>query len=96
MDQKILRHGRLPLRCDVDNARIRHSRRYRLSEDIAVSGGKNAVLPIMAASVMAGSPCKLHNAPDLVDVRVMSEILRSLRATVEVNPRPIAVHRSLP
>ena len=29
----------------------------RLSGDIAVSGGKNAVLPIMAASVMAGSPC---------------------------------------
>lgn len=55
----------------------------RLSGDIAVSGGKNAVLPIMAASVMAGSPCSLHNAPDLVDVRVMSEILRSLGATVE-------------
>jgi UDP-N-acetylglucosamine 1-carboxyvinyltransferase len=55
----------------------------RLSGDIAVSGGKNAVLPIMAASVMAGSPCILHNAPDLVDVRVMSEILRSLGATVE-------------
>lgn len=55
----------------------------RLSGDIAVSGGKNAVLPIMAASVMANSPCILHNAPDLVDVKVMSEILRSLGVAVE-------------
>jgi len=55
----------------------------RLEGDITVSGGKNAVLPIMAASVMARTPCVLHNAPDLVDVRVMSEILRGLGAVVE-------------
>ncbi|HHX10223.1 MAG TPA: UDP-N-acetylglucosamine 1-carboxyvinyltransferase [Firmicutes bacterium] len=55
----------------------------RLEGDIAVSGGKNAVLPIMAASVMARTPCVLHNAPDLVDVRVMSDILRSLGTVVE-------------
>ncbi|HHY11023.1 MAG TPA: UDP-N-acetylglucosamine 1-carboxyvinyltransferase [Firmicutes bacterium] len=55
----------------------------KLDGEIAVSGGKNAVLPIMAASVMAGSPCILHNAPDLVDVRVMSEILRGLGAVVK-------------
>jgi len=30
-----------------------------------VQGAKNAVLPIMAASVLAGSETVLHNVPDL-------------------------------
>jgi UDP-N-acetylglucosamine 1-carboxyvinyltransferase len=47
-----------------------------LEGEVEVSGAKNAVLPIMAASVMADSPCVLHNAPDLADVRTMAEILQ--------------------
>ncbi len=55
-----------------------------LCGEIVVGGGKNAVLPIMAASVMASRPCVLHNAPNLVDVRIMSEILRGLGAEVKM------------
>ncbi len=57
--------------------------RKKLYGEIGVSGAKNAVLPIMAASVMADSPSILHNVPDLVDVRVMAELLRGLGVKVE-------------
>jgi len=57
--------------------------RRPLRGTVRASGAKNAVLPIMAAAVMAGSPCVLHNSPDLSDVRTMSKILEGLGATVE-------------
>jgi UDP-N-acetylglucosamine 1-carboxyvinyltransferase len=85
MDQKSLRLGQVAVAGGVMKTMSEFiiTGGNRLSGDIAVSGGKNAVLPIMAASVMANSPCILHNAPDLIDVRVMSEILRGLGAVVE-------------
>ncbi len=85
MDQKIWRHGQVAVAGGVMEIMSEFfiTGGNRLEGDIAVSGGKNAVLPIMAASVMARTPCVLHNAPDLVDVRVMSDILRSLGAVVE-------------
>jgi len=57
--------------------------RRKLSGEIAVSGAKNAVLPMMAASVMADSPCVLHNVPNLTDVKIMADILRGLGVKVE-------------
>ena len=85
MDQKIWRHGQVAVAGGVMEIMSEFfiTGGNRLEGDIAVSGGKNAVLPIMAASVMARTPCVLHNAPDLVDVRVMSDILRSLGTVVE-------------
>ncbi len=57
--------------------------RRPLMGTVRASGAKNAVLPIMAATVMAGSPCVLRNSPDLSDVRTMSRILEGLGAHVE-------------
>ena len=37
----------------------------RMTGSTQVQGAKNAVLPIMAASVLAGSETVLHNVPDL-------------------------------
>jgi len=48
-----------------------------------VQGAKNAVLPIMAASVLAGSETVLHNVPDLKDVTITLRILRHLGCTAE-------------
>ncbi|XP_044573877.1 UDP-N-acetylglucosamine 1-carboxyvinyltransferase-like, partial [Drosophila ananassae] len=45
-------------------------------------GSKNAVLPIMAASLLSSSPVILHNVPDLIDVHLMSKLLESLGAEV--------------
>jgi UDP-N-acetylglucosamine 1-carboxyvinyltransferase len=40
----------------------------RLSGSLAVQGAKNAVLPIMAASVLAPGQIELLNVPELRDV----------------------------
>ncbi|MDG7056332.1 MAG: UDP-N-acetylglucosamine 1-carboxyvinyltransferase [Wolbachia endosymbiont of Meromenopon meropis] len=49
---------------------------------IKINGSKNAILPITAASVLSDSLVTLHNVPDLIDVHLMSELLKSLGAKV--------------
>ena len=55
----------------------------RLSGGVTVQGAKNAVLPIMAASVLAPCETELLNVPELRDVLVTTRILRGLGCTVE-------------
>ena len=50
----------------------------RLSGTVKISGAKNAVLPIIAASLLGTTPSTLEEIPDLEDVRTFSEVLRSL------------------
>jgi UDP-N-acetylglucosamine 1-carboxyvinyltransferase len=57
----------------------------RLSGRVRVDGSKNATLPIMAAALAVDGPVKLNNVPDLVDVRTMTQLLRSLGAEVSAN-----------
>lgn len=59
----------------------------RLSGTVAVSGAKNAALPIMAATLAVEGPCRLQNVPDLVDVRTLSTLLGELGATVARDER---------
>ncbi len=54
-----------------------------LSGTIQIHGAKNAALPILAASIMASGTHKLSNVPDLLDIQVMLEILRSLGCQAE-------------
>ncbi|MGL9758561.1 MAG: UDP-N-acetylglucosamine 1-carboxyvinyltransferase [Wolbachia sp.] len=49
---------------------------------IKINGSKNAVLPIMAASLLSSSSIILHNVPDLIDMHLMSKLLESLGAEV--------------
>ncbi|GAB6172791.1 UDP-N-acetylglucosamine 1-carboxyvinyltransferase [Paradesulfitobacterium aromaticivorans] len=53
-----------------------------LKGTVTVSGAKNAVLPIIAASLMTADPVILEEAPDLIDVSVMTEVIESLGARV--------------
>lgn len=53
-----------------------------LSGTVEIHGAKNAVLPILAATVMAGGVYAIHNCPRLSDVETTSEILRELGAKV--------------
>ncbi|MBP2655235.1 MAG: murA1 [Firmicutes bacterium] len=55
----------------------------RLSGSVKVSGAKNAVLPIIAASLLSTTPNRLEEIPDLDDVRTISEVLRHLGAEVD-------------
>jgi len=47
----------------------------RLAGRVRAAGSKNAVLPIMAAALLAERPLVIHNVPDLCDVRTMARIL---------------------
>lgn len=51
-----------------------------LRGEVQISGAKNAVLPIMAATLLTDQPCVIRNAPNLSDVRFMCDILKSLGA----------------
>ncbi len=53
-----------------------------LSGTVRVHGAKNAVLPILAATVMAGGVHTIYNCPELSDVAITAEILRELGANV--------------
>jgi UDP-N-acetylglucosamine 1-carboxyvinyltransferase len=54
-----------------------------LSGRIAVSGAKNAALPLMAAALAADGPIVLSGVPRLVDVETLSTLLRALGVRVE-------------
>jgi UDP-N-acetylglucosamine 1-carboxyvinyltransferase len=45
---------------------------------VCVSGSKNAVLPMMAASILASAPVRLEGVPRLTDVRTLARVLRHL------------------
>jgi len=50
----------------------------RLYGNVKVQGSKNAVLPIMAASLLQGGAATIRNCPSLLDVEASIEILRYL------------------
>ena len=54
----------------------------RLEGEVEVSGAKNSILPIMAASLLGREPCCLLEVPRLADVSTMQEVLEFLGAKV--------------
>ncbi len=57
----------------------------RLSGQVTVNGSKNAALPIMAAAILAEGRSSLVDVPNLSDVRVFVDLLKSLGCKVERN-----------
>ncbi|MGI6677567.1 MAG: UDP-N-acetylglucosamine 1-carboxyvinyltransferase [Dehalobacterium sp.] len=55
----------------------------RLQGMVDVCGAKNAVLPILAATILCPEPCVIHNVPLLQDVYLMVDILEHLGARVK-------------
>jgi len=68
----------------MDKLTLRGGR--RLDGDVAIGGAKNAVLPVLAASLLTDRPLRIPNAPRLSDVRTMCEVLRELGSGVEFQP----------
>jgi len=60
----------------MDRIRIRGG--HRLKGEIAISGAKNAALPLMAAALLTDEPLRLANMPDLVDIATMASLLDQL------------------
>jgi len=57
----------------------------RLKGEVCISGAKNSVLPILAASIMGKGKSIIHNVPVLQDVETMIRILEYLGAKVIFN-----------
>lgn len=53
-----------------------------LTGEVEISGAKNAVLPLMAAALLAEETCIIKDTPALRDVEIMRDILRSLGAKI--------------
>jgi UDP-N-acetylglucosamine 1-carboxyvinyltransferase len=54
----------------------------RLEGEIAISGAKNAALPILAGTLLASEPVTIGNVPHLKDVSTTITLLQSIGATV--------------
>jgi UDP-N-acetylglucosamine 1-carboxyvinyltransferase len=59
--------------------------RRPLAGTVRNAGSKNAVLPILAASLLTAEPVRIENAPSLVDVESMLAVLRELGSVAERN-----------
>src|SRR3954452_15442487 len=62
-----------------------------LHGEVAISGAKNAVLPILAATLLTKEKCVIRRVPNLSDVRFMAQILGWLGAKVHIDGGTISV-----
>ncbi len=63
----------------------------RLKGEVSVSGAKNSVLPILAATLLTDGPCLLKRVPNLRDTMTMLKILRSLGKSVEYDKGTVRI-----
>lgn len=63
-----------------------------LHGEVSISGSKNAVLPILAATVLCSEPCVVAGVPGLKDVDIMCRLIESLGAKVERNMEEHSVY----
>ena len=66
----------------------------KLGGRLRVHGAKNAVLPIIAATVLSGDKCSLYDCPNLSDVHHTIKILRTLGCRAELNGDILEVNLS--
>lgn len=74
---------------DMDSLRIQGGR--RLDGEWTVGSAKNAVLPIMAASILTDDLTTLLNCPKLSDIKYMGDILRILGCHVSDDAHEIQI-----
>ncbi|MBR0399373.1 MAG: UDP-N-acetylglucosamine 1-carboxyvinyltransferase [Mogibacterium sp.] len=54
-----------------------------LHGEVAISGAKNSVLPLLAATLLTEETCVIEDTPDLVDVAVMKKMLTNYGAQID-------------
>jgi UDP-N-acetylglucosamine 1-carboxyvinyltransferase len=67
-----------------------------LSGTIAVSGAKNAALPLMVATLLTDAPLRLDNVPDLADIATLTALLQQHGTTVTRHPDDRSLHLHTP
>ncbi|GAB3728628.1 UDP-N-acetylglucosamine 1-carboxyvinyltransferase [Luteimonas pelagia] len=72
----------------------------RLAGEVRISGAKNAVLPILCATLLADGPVEIGNVPNLYDVKTTLRVLAELGAAItmddafdlSIDPRSVHSH----
>lgn len=54
-----------------------------LHGEVEISGAKNSVLPLLAATILTDQTCTIEGVPDLVDVNVMKKMLRNYGSEID-------------
>lgn len=67
----------------------------RLKGTVRVSGAKNAVLPIIAATILCEGDCVIYDVPRLKDVQVMLTVLEYLGAAVQWDEDVLRINASV-
>jgi UDP-N-acetylglucosamine 1-carboxyvinyltransferase len=63
----------------------------RLVGDVDVVGAKNSVLKLMAAALLAEGTTKITNCPEILDVPLMADVLRSLGCEARVDEDVVSI-----
>ena len=63
----------------------------RLSGEVSVAGAKNSVLKLMAAALLAEGTTVITNAPAILDVPLMADVLSGLGAQTKVDGDEVAI-----
>jgi UDP-N-acetylglucosamine 1-carboxyvinyltransferase len=63
----------------------------RLSGEVDVVGAKNSVLKLMAAALLGEGTTTLTNCPQILDVPLMAEVLRSLGCKVTISADTVTI-----
>ena len=63
----------------------------KLKGSVVLSGSKNAVLPIMAASLLTDEVCVIEGVPRLLDVYTMVKILEVLGKKVQFQGNTLTI-----
>lgn len=64
-------------------AKILVNKSQPLHGTVKISGAKNSVLPLLAATIMTEDVCVIEDVPNLADVSVMKQILKKYGANID-------------
>lgn len=68
--------------------------RKPLKGEVTIQGSKNAVLPILAATILTNGKCRLKNCPRISDVECMCELLLKVGCHISREKRDLIVDTS--
>lgn len=69
---------------------------HQLRGEVAVRGAKNSVLKLMAATLLAPGRSVISNVPRILDVSIMSELLRRLGCGIDYDPEAGTISIDVP
>ncbi|MEJ0021292.1 MAG: UDP-N-acetylglucosamine 1-carboxyvinyltransferase [Candidatus Doudnabacteria bacterium] len=64
----------------------------KLKGEMRVSGSKNALFPLFAASLLTIEPCRFTNVPEIKDKQVMVDLITDLGVEVQVSDHALSVN----